>query len=167
MPNINVSLIAQKLILWFCIAISLFACNSVSKPKQPASTFLPSAIASIHPINSQNSYSVESNGKNYFVSFALTDVEEKLPVNRYFDLQVQVKGTMQQDLKFPLQLAFDAGMNSHNHGMNVKPKIETLGHGNYLIKGVLLHMSGQWFFEFNLRRGVMSDKAKIDVMVML
>jgi len=135
-----------KLILYFYIALSLSSCNLLYAAKSDLTY----------------THSFESKHRNYFIYFTPADTDF-LPINRYFNLQVQVKGAMQQRLNFPLQLDFDAGMTAHNHGMNVKPKVENLGNGHYLIKGVLLHMSGQWVFEFTLRRGVLSEKAKIKV----
>jgi hypothetical protein len=158
MPVFNLLVIIQKLILYFSIALSLSACDSLA-----SSIFSP---LSIPQADLEYTYVLESKQKNYLVFFSPIDAQT-LPINRYFDLHVHVKSAMQHNLKFPLQLDFDAGMSTHNHGMNVKPKIENLGNGHYLIKGVLLHMSGQWFFEFTLWRGVMSEKAKIDVMVVL
>ena len=38
----------------------------------------------------------------------------------------------------------DAGMPSHGHGMNYRPKVETTGKGAIRARGFLFHMPGTW-----------------------
>jgi hypothetical protein len=102
----------------------------------------------------KNATSLESEGKNYTIYFS----PSKMPLNEYFDMDVQVRNSMKQIIKFPLTIEIDAGM-------NVKPKIEDLGYGQYKIKGMLLHMSGEWFLNFTLRRGALSEKAETNLIV--
>jgi hypothetical protein len=70
-----------------------------------------------------------------------------------------------KNLKFPVKLSIDAGMAAHNHGMKSKPMIESLGQGKYKVSGLLFHMSGEWFLEFSIQRGVIFDKTKITLEV--
>ena len=109
--------------------------------------------------NSLGSTIVESRGKNYQIIFS--PKKDQIPLNQYFDMDVEIKGLMGQALKFPVELTVDAGMEAHNHGMNSKPMIESLGGGKYKISGLLFHMAGQWFFEFSIQRGVTFDRTKI------
>jgi len=64
-----------------------------------------------------------------------------------------------------IKLEVNAGMKALNHGMNVKPIIEDLGQGQFNVKGMMLHMPGEWFLGFKIHRGVMSDKAEIDLQI--
>ena len=43
----------------------------------------------------------------------------------------------------------DAWMPSHRHGMNYKPKLFTLGPGQYRAEGLLFHMPGRWELLFD------------------
>ena len=143
---------AQKAILPMLLMIALSSCYSGSKV-----TFEPS------PPLPKNTSHIESDGKNYHVFFSPT--QNKMPLNRYFDMEVEVRGAMQQVIKFPLVMDVDAGMRAHNHGMNVKPKIKLLGQGRYKVKGMLFHMPGKWFLTFLFHRGVIADKAETTVVI--
>jgi hypothetical protein len=46
-------------------------------------------------------------------------------------------------------VAVDAAMPHHGHGMNVKPRIEALGGGRYRAVGMLFHMPGRWEIFFD------------------
>jgi hypothetical protein len=109
--------------------------------------------------NSSYSTAIESRGKNYQIIFS--PKKGKIPLNQYFDMDIQIKGIMGQMIKSPIKLSVEAGMKAHNHGMNSKPIIESLGQGRYKVKGLLFHMSGPWFIEFSIRRGATFDKTKI------
>ncbi|WP_457617543.1 hypothetical protein [Lutibacter sp.] len=106
---------------------------------------------------------VESVGKNYVIFFSPTI--KQIPLNRYFDMEVSIKNSLKQVLRFPVILKIDAGMKAHNHGMNTKPMIESLGSGRFKVKGMLFHMSGEWFLRFKIIRGVISDKAEIKLLL--
>lgn len=143
---------AQKAILPMLLTIVLSSCYSGSKIAFEPSPPIP-----------KNTGQIESDGKNYHVFFSPANNE--MPLNRYFDMEVEVRGAMQQVIKFPLVMEVDAGMRAHNHGMNVKPEIKDLGQGRYKVKGMLFHMSGEWFLTFLLHRGVVADKAETTVFV--
>ena len=66
----------------------------------------------------KNATSLESEGKNYTIYFS----PSKMPLNEYFDMDVQVRNSMKEIIKFPLTIEVDAGMKAHNHGMNVNTK---------------------------------------------
>ena len=106
---------------------------------------------------------IESKEKNYNIIFS--PKKGKIPLNQYFDMDVQIKSGMGQTLNFPIKLSIDAGMEAHNHGMYSKPTIEALGYGKYKVRGLLFHMPGQWFLEFSVQRGVIFDRTKITLEV--
>lgn len=47
----------------------------------------------------------------------------------------------------------DATMPQHGHGMNYRPKIETLGNNRFRAIGLLLHMPGDWRLSFYVSGG--------------
>ena len=49
-------------------------------------------------------------------------------------------------------LRVDATMPAHRHGMNYKPSIETIGPGQWRVRGLLWHMRGRWELSFETRR---------------
>ena len=136
--------------LFFTLILS--ACGASSVNQHHSAITIPS-----------NATLLESNGKNYSIFF--TPSKEKIPFNRYFDMQVQIRNSMQQLIVFPLTLQVDASMKAHRHGMNVQPTIEALGHGKYKIKGMLLHMPGEWQLEFTIHRGVLTDSATTTLVI--
>jgi hypothetical protein len=51
------------------------------------------------------------------------------------------------------QVAIDATMPAHGHGMNYRPKTEPAGPGRYRFTGLMLHMPGTWRVTFDLTHG--------------
>ncbi len=143
----------KKISLLIFLLITLSACNGELKYNH--------FIAS--PPIPKDATRIDSKGRNYRIFFSPS--KEKMPLNRYFDLDIQVRGITNQLVKFPLVLKVDAGMRAHNHGMNVKPIVEDLGNGYYKVKGMLFHMAGEWFLNFSLYRGVLADKAEIPLFI--
>ncbi len=80
-------------------------------------------------------------------------------------MEVIITGPTKQALAYPVELEIDAGMKAHNHGMNVNPQIKALGNGQFKVEGLLFHMPGDWFLSFVIRRGAMSDKAEMNLVV--
>jgi hypothetical protein len=143
----------KRLIPLLALGIILYGCNI--KPLSENPKYL-SGISSYSTV-------IESKGKSYQIIFS--PKKGQIPLNQYFDMDVQIKGAMGQTLKFPVKLSIDAGMEIHNHGMNSKPIIESLGQGKYKVSGLLFHMSGEWFLEFSIQRGLIFDKTKITLEV--
>jgi len=144
--------IAQKTIVTMLLMVALSSCYSGSKVAFEPSPPIP-----------ENTGKIESNDRNYTVFFS--PLKSEMPLNRYFDMDVYVRGAMQQVIRFPLVMEVDAGMRAHNHGMNVKPDIKDLGQGHYKVNGMLFHMPGEWFLTFSLHRGVIAEKAETTVFV--
>jgi hypothetical protein len=51
------------------------------------------------------------------------------------------------------QIAIDATMPAHGHGMNYRPKAEAAGAGRTRFTGLMLHMPGTWRVTFDLIQG--------------
>jgi hypothetical protein len=51
------------------------------------------------------------------------------------------------------EIAIDATMPAHGHGMNYRPKAERAGAGHYRFTGLMLHMPGTWRVTFDLVQG--------------
>ncbi len=95
----------------------------------------------------------------------LKPVGGAIPVNEYFDLDIEVLTSFGQELAFPIELEVDAGMPQHNHGMNVKPQIKALGNGHFRVEGMLWHMLGLWKVTVMVKRGVMHQRATVDIVI--
>ena len=52
-------------------------------------------------------------------------------------------------------------MPGHGHGMNTRARVEPLGDGRFVVRGLLLHMSGQWELEFDVAKGRVHEKAVV------
>ena len=74
-----------------------------------------------------------------------------IPMARHFAMEVQLcdKG----DVSTAQLTGVDASMPAHKHGMNYRPTIRPLGNGRFHVDGMMLHMSGQWEFAFEVRAG--------------
>lgn len=72
-----------------------------------------------------------------------TPEPDPVPLNQYFRLKVQVQNSQNQLLD-DVNIAVDAGMPEHNHGMNSQPEVKKLGPGVFEVRGLLFHMPGYW-----------------------
>ena len=122
-----------------------------------------SVVTTVKAVQIDNATQVSSQGNTYTIQFS--PALNSMPLNQYFDLEVQIKGSTHQTITFPLELEIDAGMKAHNHGMNVSPKIINLGNGKFKVEGMLFHMPGKWFLSFTIRRGTLSEKAEINLVI--
>lgn len=52
--------------------------------------------------------------------------------------------------RLPEQVAVDATMPAHRHGMNYRPVVTKVAPGNFRIDGLLFHMPGEWEFVFDV-----------------
>ena len=53
----------------------------------------------------------------------------------------------------PVEIAIDATMPAHGHGMNYRPAAVRAGAGHYRFTGLMLHMPGTWHITFDLIQG--------------
>ena len=66
----------------------------------------------------------------------------QIPVNEHFVMVFTVQSIA--GTKIPGQVAVNADMPSHGHGMNTKPRLTALGDGRWRVEGMLFHMPGAW-----------------------
>ena len=148
---VNLIVIVSNLLLSIMLSMALSACDESSKPSE------------ILPLQLDNQSQIMSKSHHYSVTFSPPTTD--IPLNQYFDMVVYITGSTQQVLTYPLDLEVDAGMKAHHHGMNVSPKIINLGRGQFKVDGMLFHMPGDWFLKFIIHRGMISDKAEINLVV--
>lgn len=97
-------------------------------------------------------------GGNYFIQYQSRP--STIPLNQPFELLVEIRGRYQKQLAKYVDLVVDAGMPQHNHGMNLAPVTEALGDGRFRIRGMLMHMPGNWVLSFVVQRGLIREKAE-------
>ena len=152
----------KRSVFWLLItylALFLVACSDSN------ATNTNKMVVSASTCQAPACYSVTSDGSSYLV--LLKPSAGAIPVNNYFDLEAQVLGKNGQPLGFVVDFALDAGMPHHNHGMNVVPKISSMGAGKFKIEGMMFHMSGQWTINLGILRGVMRERASLVVDVVI
>jgi len=66
-------------------------------------------------------------------------------VGKHFSIDV---GACARSGKPPENLAVDAQMPEHRHGMNYRPEVKGLAPGRWRAEGLLFHMPGKWRLEF-------------------
>jgi hypothetical protein len=61
------------------------------------------------------------------------------------------------------QITVDGDMPAHGHGLPTQPLVtEYLGDGDYLVEGVQFQMDGEWYLEFNVSAGGVTDTVRFD-----
>lgn len=88
---------------------------------------------------------------------------EPIPLNQTFDITVKVVDARSGQPPEAIELAVDGRMPHHRHGMNRVPIIEDLGAGNYLVRGMLFHMPGEWELHFDVSSGGTTERAQVDI----
>ena len=61
------------------------------------------------------------------------------------------------------EMAVDATMPAHGHGMNYRPAVAMLGAGRFRFTGLMLHMPGTWRVSFDLYQGDQRTRLTHDV----
>jgi len=99
----------------------------------------------------------ESNAGTYRVTWQSKPAP--VPLNETFELDVEVADVAGGDVA-ALELAADAAMPDHGHGMNTQPRVTRLGPGHFRVEGMLMHMPGYWELYFDLARGPLRERAQ-------
>lgn len=105
---------------------------------------------------------VASNGGGYLLR-VMSSVEP-LPENEVFALSVWVFDPQRpaQPLR-EVELAADAGMPEHGHGMNRVPEVARREDGGFEVSGMLFHMLGSWELYLDVTRGAITERAQTRV----
>lgn len=80
-------------------------------------------------------------------TYSVTTVPAAVRVGEHFSLAVRV---CEKDRPLSADIAVDAVMPAHGHGMNYAPSVVRTGEGEFLAHGMLLHMPGHWQFVIDL-----------------
>lgn len=75
-------------------------------------------------------------------------VEGGVPRNRHFELEAWV--VREEEPVREAELIVRADMPAHGHGMNVEPRALRQADGSFRVKGMLLHMSGEWVLSIHV-----------------
>lgn len=88
------------------------------------------------------------------------------PVGQFFVLEVQACAAGADGaLPGPGELAVDATMPAHRHGMNYRPRVLSLGPGRWRVEGLMFHMPGLWRLSFELGSGSATRRLAHDIQV--
>lgn len=105
---------------------------------------------------------VASNGDGYLLRVA-TSVEP-IPENELFELAVWVFDPERPEVPLrDVDLAADAGMPEHGHGMNRVPEVARREDGGFDVTGMLFHMGGSWELYLDVTRGAITERAQTRV----
>jgi hypothetical protein len=87
------------------------------------------------------------------------------PFNRHFELEVRVErdGAPVEGA----QVFARADMPGHGHGMQTEPRSRELGAGEYLVAGMLMHMTGHWVLSIDVITGGTAHTVDFDLAVEL
>ena len=88
----------------------------------------------------QKKQSTVIKGSLYTVEF-----DQKFPMNELFEFTFKVSPTSEK-----ISIKVDATMPSHGHGMTTDPKVEKMSPGVYKVRGMQLHMTGEWVLTFEV-----------------
>jgi len=119
--------------------------------------WLPVSAAS----NADGSLAVTTESDGGTFKLELQPLATPVPVNELFELKVMVTLLRELDDPNPLWLRVHTSMPGHGHGMNTRARVEPLGDGRFVVRGLLLHMSGQWDFTFDVAKGRVHEMATV------
>ena len=86
-----------------------------------------------------------------------------IPKNQLFSFTVQVRDPKTDQAMDGVQLAVDAAMPAHHHGMSTKPKVIANPDRTFTVRGMMLHMSGDWEVYFDVTRAGVTERAQMSV----
>jgi hypothetical protein len=120
-----------------------------------AGTAIGTAFMGSAPAEAENACPAEAQGfrrlKTADAEIAYRWEPAELKVGQFFAAEVVACRAPGPD---PVgQIAIDATMPSHGHGMNYRPKGERMPTGHHRVTGLMLHMPGTWYVTFDLLQG--------------
>lgn len=105
---------------------------------------------------------VASNGGEYLLR--VRSSVDPLPENEVFALSVWVFDPARPgEVLREVELAADAGMPEHGHGMNRVPEVARREDGGFEVSGMLFHMLGSWELYLDVTRGAITERAQTRV----
>ena len=94
-------------------------------------------------------------------SVSLQTDPAQIPVNKHFTMEFTLQSLAGAEVSE--QVAVDADMPSHGHGMNTKPQLTALGGGRWRVEGMLFHMPGAWEIYVYVGRNQAMERAVFPV----
>lgn len=89
-----------------------------------------------------------------------------VPVGEFFALEVHACAAGADGaVPGPGELAVDATMPAHRHGMNYRPRVQSLSPGRWRVDGLMFHMPGRWRLSFELGSGTATRRLAHDIEV--
>lgn len=109
----------------------------------------------------------ETSGGTYFISY--TPNPSPIPLNKLFELDVRVFTDAAMTTPADgVTVAADAAMPHHHHGMNLVPRSERIGPGQFRVTGMLFHMPGYWEIYVDVKStsaGGRDERARFEVVI--
>jgi hypothetical protein len=107
---------------------------------------------------------VATAGGTFIVQFVPGPGE--LPLNELFEISVRVlEGAGREPVSAGVELAVDAEMPAHRHGMTTRTRVRREPDGSFSVRGLLLHMPGAWRLTFDVTRGGVTERAEVEVVL--
>lgn len=101
---------------------------------------------------------VVTDGGSYYVTYVPDP--DPIPVQERFALDVDVAyASDPNNLVEDAQLAVDAWMPAHGHGMDVVPRVSAHGDGTFRVENMEFSMSGEWEILMDVTRGSLTEQA--------
>lgn len=103
-----------------------------------------------------------SNAGAYLVSYVTEP--SPIPLNEAFAIRFWVEPMMADHSAVDeLEVAVDARMPEHHHGMYRQPKVKSLGDGAFEATGMLFHMPGYWELYFDITHAGVTERAQFPI----
>ena len=142
-----------------CLLLGLVAC--VAPPSQPQQVSEDAAVEGAKPPPPPPPWAeasvVESTTGRWEVRWVSTPTW--IPDNEPFELRVWVFDSAGE--LADVELAVDAAMPQHGHGMNRVPEVVPGEDGGFLVDGLLFHMPGRWELYFDITQGALTERAQV------
>lgn len=85
---------------------------------------------------------------------------DPIPLNKMFALTITVSAADEHARAASgTTVAVDARMPAHNHGMNLQPRVTSVGDGRFRADGLLFHMPGTWELYVDVTRAAEMERA--------
>jgi len=103
-----------------------------------------------------------SNGGLYYVAYLLPGGE--VPLNEEFSIELRiVDAASRSSVVEGAEVAVDARMPDHGHGMKQSARVVRREDGSFLVEGLLFHMPGYWEVYVDVSRGAVTERAQFGI----